>query len=123
MGPYNFVRYTADYILEAYKNKPQAEQKRLFIAAFQWTDHREEYPGWHRENEKKQERAITEKAKQAKPTNCPRCETRLNGDMACYDHGFFEFDEMGLEYKFYEAGPLDFSEELKKFKSSEGRAV
>jgi hypothetical protein len=48
-GDFDFVKYTASYIQEAYGHKPIKEQRSLFIAAFEWPDHREEFPAWRDE--------------------------------------------------------------------------
>lgn len=70
-GTDSFFAYAKTVIREKYPEKPENEQRTLFIKAVtSWENLRVEYPSWKLKHEKKAITDSVKQAKQNKPTHC-----------------------------------------------------
>ena len=109
-GAHSFFEFVAEKIQSTYGNKPQAEQKALFISAVRtWDELRDEYPGWKAKKDE-QDIAFARKASErrawdAHPVTCSCGNSlRLWNEMFHCDScgGDYRFDKEGLKWEYEE---------------------
>ena len=73
-GEFHFPEYVAGLVKESYSDKPETEQRRLFIHLLSAEDRRADFPAWREkkitETAKEEKRQQEKKAKNNKPTRC-----------------------------------------------------
>jgi hypothetical protein len=91
-SPHSFLEFAAERVEENYSDKPESEQKKLFIDAVKnWEELREEYPEWKAKKEKQEQKAEREaeieKVKNYPPSECGLCGGEVvqlfGGDLHC----------------------------------------
>jgi hypothetical protein len=110
-GPHSFLEFTAERIHGNYRDKPQGEQKALFISAVMtWDELRDEYPDWKAKKEKNDREAANKtaekKAWENHPVKCWCC----GADLRTFHDDYFcdscktsyEFNKEKLEWEIRE---------------------
>ena len=105
-GQHSFLEFAAERIQENYGDKPQGEQKALYISAVRtWDELRDEYPEWKAEKEKKALEKARDEAVEKASGNPPRqCECggdfRNNSEcFMCLSCGkIYQIDEKSVKW-------------------------
>ena len=100
---HDFIDFIAETVRREYGNKPQRERHKIFRKLlFDARNLKEQYPQWHEAQIKADTENARREAMATKPRTCPVCGTAfMQGYLSCpAGHGYFEFDEATLEYRF-----------------------
>jgi ribosomal protein S27AE len=119
---HSIIEFAAETIRKEYPNKPEQEQKRLFISALAWDNIHEEYPVWLNKQIKVDNHKSLECLRNTPPKTCPKCGTSMTAHadgMVCSQcKGMVEFDKEKKIWKYTEYIELPSFKDILKNKAA-----